>query len=243
MCGLWTLDDDDKRKASLYEIYSWLILTFWLYLFVISEVFYFGSVTNIQEFAEGLYFFLIEFVTIPKVYYWKKNMKIVKELMKKLKSETFSSKNEDEDEVISWAIVRTLFFHRLGIGLCLVAISQWTLILFIPGSKKDMLIPAMFPISSGDKNDKLFLIIFFYQAFGSFFCAVIYWTMDTIMTGTFYHAAAQIKRLGIKLTKLGNVTEVKESKRISNYEELVNCIKHHKEIIEYLRLLSNLILL
>uniref|UniRef100_A0A336LM45 CSON002936 protein n=1 Tax=Culicoides sonorensis TaxID=179676 RepID=A0A336LM45_CULSO len=91
----------------------------------------------------------------------------------RLQSDTFKTKNIDEDEHLAGAIFRTKFFHRLGIGLCIVAIFQWSLVLFIPG------------------------------IFGSFYCAVIFWSMDTIMTGILYHTTAQIKRLGSDLSNLG----------------------------------------
>uniref|UniRef100_A0A336K6E5 Odorant receptor n=1 Tax=Culicoides sonorensis TaxID=179676 RepID=A0A336K6E5_CULSO len=219
ICGLWPPVNASPTVTRLYNIYSWCNLTFWLYFFVYTQFMYFFEIRDLTDLANSLYFFLIQIVLIPKLYYLKKNGNRIRTCIEKLKSELFISENESEDELVDAAIFRTVLFHRMEISMCYSCIIVWSITVFIPGSGKMQLIPAKFPFDTS--HGYAFALTFIYQFIAVSFSAFTHMTMDTLATGLFFHAASQVNRLGNKLTNR------------NNYQELMKCIKHHKAIIAY----------
>lgn len=153
-----------------------------------------------KDFAEALYFFLTELVTIPMHIYLKRRINVARKAIEKLETPKFLSLDETEDEYLSWAIFRTLFFHRPSVGLCFVCIIQWSLSLFVPGSTKYAIVPAYFPFNY--KSGVGFVVVWIYQVIGAAYSAVVYATFDTLVTGVFFHATAQVKRLMYHLSQV-----------------------------------------
>lgn len=69
--------------------------------------------------------------------------------------------------------------------------------MFFPGSTKYSIVPAVFPFDF----ESGFGFVFVWVS-GAAYSAVLYATFDTLVTGIFFHATAQIKRLGYHLAKV-----------------------------------------
>lgn len=98
ICGLWPPVDASAKIRRLYNIYSWFCLTVWLYIFVYTQFMYFFEIQDLTDLANSLYFFLIQIVLIPKLYYLKKNGDRIRKCIEQLKSDLFLSENEEEDK-------------------------------------------------------------------------------------------------------------------------------------------------
>lgn len=133
-------------------------------------------------------------------YYLKKYVDVVKTAIERLESPKFISTDQVEDEFLSWAIFRTLFFHRPSVGLCFVCIIQWSISLFVPGSTKYSIVPAVFPFEF--ESGFGFLFVWVYQVIGAAYSAVLYGSLDTLVTGVFFHATAQVNRLRYHLSEV-----------------------------------------
>lgn len=72
--------------------------------------------------------------------------------------------------------------------------------MFFPGSTKYSIVPAVFPFDF--ESGFGFVFVWVYQVIGAAYSAVLYATFDTLVTGIFFHATAQIKRLGYHLAKV-----------------------------------------
>lgn len=46
VCGLWS--PENKTKKFLYEIYSWLLVVVFLYLFVVTQIIYLANAKNLE---------------------------------------------------------------------------------------------------------------------------------------------------------------------------------------------------
>lgn len=98
ICGLWPPVDASTTVKRLYNIYSWFCLTVWLYIFVYTQFMYFFEIQDLTDLANSLYFFLIQIVLIPKLYYLTKNGNRIRKCIEKLESALFLSETEEEDK-------------------------------------------------------------------------------------------------------------------------------------------------
>lgn len=169
--------------------------------------------------SDSLYFFLIELVTVCKIYCFKKNIDNIRKSIEKVESENYISKDENEDEYgkfillaiefsiwffvfrfVSWAMTQTILFYIVGNLGCHICLSQWALGPFIPNSGKYTICPAWFPFEY--RFGPGFYFVYFYQMFGNSYCAWTFMAIDTITMGLFFHATAQIKILGHNIQKV-----------------------------------------
>lgn len=189
-----------------------------LYLFVLSQVVYLANAKNLevlllpffffqklihifsQEFAEGLFFALTEMVTIPMHYFLKKRIISMRKSLEKLESASFLPKDEVEEKFMSWAMIRTIGFHRPSIGLCFICIIVWSVFLFSPNSTMISIVPASFPFNFESGFGCFFIWV--YQVIGTSYSAFLYSTYDTLVTGVYFHLTAQLNRLGYHLSKV-----------------------------------------
>lgn len=120
--------------------------------------------------------------------------------IEKLESATFLSKDKVEDKFLSWAMIRTIGFHRPSIGLCYICIIVWSAFLFAPKSVMMSIVPASFPFNfeSGFGH----VLVWIYQVIGTGYSAFLYGTFDTLVTGIYFHLTAQVNRLGYHLSKV-----------------------------------------
>lgn len=72
--------------------------------------------------------------------------------------------------------------------------------MFVPGSTKYSIVPAVFPFNF--ESGVGFVVVWVYQVIGAAYSAVLYATFDTLVTGVFFHATAQVNRLGYHLSKV-----------------------------------------
>lgn len=70
----------------------------------------------------------------------------------------------------------------------------------MPSSRKDSILPAIFPFNH--ESGFGFGFVWAYQVIGASYIAIIYSTFDTLVTGVFFHATAQIDRLRCHLSKV-----------------------------------------
>lgn len=130
----------------------------------------------------------------------KKHFILMKKAIEKLESATFVSKNEIEDKFLTWAMIRTIAFHRPSVGLCFICIIVWSGFFFAPGSTLKSIVPASFPFNfeSGFGN----VFVWAYQVIGTVYSALLYGTFDTLVTGIYFHLTAQVNRLGYHLSEV-----------------------------------------
>ncbi|XP_063703925.1 odorant receptor Or1-like [Culicoides brevitarsis] len=246
ICGL--LPPDDKKKRFLYEIYSWFLVIFFLYLFIVSQIFYLATAKDLDDFANALYFFLTELVTIPMHFQLKKSIKVATDCIEKLSSARFLSQNDVEDGFVAWAMIRTTLFHRPSVGLCFLCLFQWSVALFLSGNEQNSIVPAVFPFNF--EAGFGFYAVWVYQLLGAGYSAVLYATFDTLVTGIYFHATAQINRLGYHLSQIGYQKKQKSDSKGKNgviivkkappadrqeqiKEELIDSAIHYQEILTY----------
>uniref|UniRef100_A0A336MCL2 CSON014717 protein n=1 Tax=Culicoides sonorensis TaxID=179676 RepID=A0A336MCL2_CULSO len=140
-------------------------------------------------------------------------------------------------ELYSWIMIT--FFHRPSIGSCFICIIVWSVTLFLPGSTKYCIVPAVFPFNF--ESGFGFYLVWIYQVIGTCYSAILYPTFDNLVNGVIFHATAQINRLGYHLSRIGYdekrnlnfivVQERRKSKNLSNNEKLIECIEHYQEIV------------
>lgn len=200
--GLWLPPKEQPIKRFLYKIYATFCLIAWLYFFVYTQALYLLSVdyTNISNLADALFFFFIQIVLIPKLYYLLKNIDRVQQCVKQLETPIFISQSDEEDKFVGVAIFRAQLFHRTVLSLCGSCVIAWITNIFLPESQKYTIIPAKFPWNY--KEGVGFWCTFIYQFIAIIHSAFTHMTMDTLATGLLFHSAAQIHRLGLKISKV-----------------------------------------
>lgn len=156
--------------------------------------------TNVANLADALYFFFIQLVLIPKLYYLLNNIDRVQKCVNDLETTIFLSGSVEEDEIVRSAIFKAQLFHRVELSLCYSCATAWITNMFLPGSKKFTMVPAKFPWNY--EYGIGFWLTFMYQFIAISHSAFAHMTMDTLGTGLLFHAAAQINRLGVKLSKV-----------------------------------------
>lgn len=130
----------------------------------------------------------------------KKNIDVVRKTMNKLQSDSFLSKNAIEDRYLKWAMIRTIFFHRVSIGMCFICIFIWSVLLFLSGSSKHTIVPASFPFAC--ESGVGFIVVWIFQVVGTSYSAFLYSTFDTLVIGVYFHATAQVNRLKYHLEQV-----------------------------------------
>lgn len=84
--------------------------------------------------------------------------------------------------------------------MCHMCIVQWAIPPFLPESGKYTLCPAWFPFEY--HHGPGFYVALFYQICGMSWSAWAYMALDTMTIGLYFHATAQVKRLGHNLKKV-----------------------------------------
>lgn len=118
--------------------------------------------------------------------------------------------------------------------LVFLAMTQSTItilaILPFTGDKMQLPIKATFPFSI--ENPWVFGLVYIYQIFGISMCAYINVSSDTLSSAMIAQINGQVKRLGIKISKIGHeyqTGKIEKEKRL--YGEVIKCVKFHEEIL------------
>lgn len=175
-------------------------MIYYLYFFVYSQIIQLFTVdySDIAAVADSLFFFFMQLVLIPKLYWFLKNTERIRALLNQLESPIFMPSNEDEEKSLDYSIFMTRLFHRVIVGLSYQAIVSW--LLTVMNGVKPTMVPAQFPWSY--EGGFGFWFTLFYQFGGISHSALTHTALDTMVMGLMFHITGQLYRLGTKLSKV-----------------------------------------
>lgn len=117
-----------------------------------------------------------------------------------MESATFLPKDKTEDEFLDWAIVRTFFSYGPLVVSCFFLIFVWSVYALLPGETKTSIAPAIFPFDF--EFGVGFAVVWAYQTLAEMYSVLVFITYSTFVSGMFFHASAQLERLGYHLSKV-----------------------------------------
>lgn len=158
------------------------------------------SLNLFQDFSEGLYVLLPDLISVIIHFHWGRNIEVVKRTIAKLESDTFLPKDETENEFLKWAKVRTLLMYAPLLVSCFFLIFVWSVCVLLPGDTKTSIVPAIFPFDF--EFGVGFGVVWVYQTLAEMYSVLVFITYSTFVSGMFFHASAQLKRLGYHLSKV-----------------------------------------
>ncbi|KAJ8929128.1 hypothetical protein NQ314_018213 [Rhamnusium bicolor] len=200
---------------------------------------------DMEKMTEASFLTLTHLVQISKVYAMFKYEKRIQSVINSINRMEFQPKNINQYSTLNGYIQDSKTISKTFLSACVVTCSFWGLYPFT--EKGDIFLPLArwFPFDTS--YSPAFEIAYIYQVFGSMLNGLTNITMDTFMSGLIMVVCAQLNILNDSLKNMRKNAEIELSdnvaligKEISPQlqkkmdEKLVECVIHHRCILEYL---------
>ncbi|RZC41719.1 7tm 6 domain containing protein, partial [Asbolus verrucosus] len=221
--GLWP-KNDEIYKPNLYTFYAMISIVMIMgshNFFQLMNIFFVYK--DLETVAETIFITATDLLISVKMYFFVRNMGILKELMIKLNSGIFQPRNSQQIELV-WPRIniwkKTYVVYWLSVG---TTVFVWTIFPFLDNSVKTHRLPfsAWYPYDA--KISPFYESTYLYQVIGIWFLTVAAVNMDTLIAALMMYTATQCDILCDDLKNL----------RENFYEVFITCVKHHQDIIRF----------
>lgn len=221
--GLWPKSDGSYR-LNLYLLQSAILISVLLVGHIFFQTINIFFIFDDLEAVTGTVFILLtEVMAIFKSYYLIKNIKILKQLMMMLNDNLFQPKNNKQIKAVEPFLKFWTFIYY---GLTVIsagAIVFWSVFPILDTSHEQRLpFLAWYPFNY--QTSPYYELVYVYQIMSTSYIGSVNLNIDTLIACLNMYSGCQFDLL---CDNLKNIEGVKE-----NNNQLVQCILHHKMILE-----------
>lgn len=225
--GLWP-NDDDGYQRSLYTIYAIIAISvFAIGHNVFQTINVYFVYTNIEALSGIIFVTITDLLALIKVYYFIKNITLVKDLLNTLNSSILQPKNTKQENLVRkslgiWKVIYITFWIPVGATLCL-----WAVFPILDGSFQTSRLPfsAWYPFDI--KKSPVYEFIYIYQVTSIWFLATANLNMDMMITALLMYIGAQCDILCSNACSINTL-------KSSNYQlEISTLINQHHVILRF----------
>lgn len=223
LIGLWP-KGDSSYKLNLYLSQSIILIS----VFVIGHIF-FQTVNilfifdDLQSVTGTVFILLTQVMAIFKSYYLIKNMKILKRLMRMLNDKLFQPKNNKQIKAVEPFLTFWAFIYYGFTIFTVGAIVFWSVFPILDTSHQQRL-PSLAWYPFNYKTSPYYEIVYVYQVMSTSYISSVNLNIDTLIACLNMYSGCQFDLL------CDNVKSIERCK--GNSSQLVQCILHHKMIVE-----------
>ncbi|RZC31748.1 7tm 6 domain containing protein, partial [Asbolus verrucosus] len=227
LVGLWP-PEDESYKFNCYTFYAIISIN----LFINGQNFFqtmniFLVFPDLEALAETIFVTLTELLASVKIYYFARNMGLLKKLMIELNSEIFQPKSDKQiilikPSLFSWTVTYIVFWVPV-----VSTLFFWAIFPIMDGSVKVYRLPfsAWYPFNT--KISPWYELTYIYQVISVCFLAIANMNMDTLIAGFLMYVGAQCDIL------CDDVKSLRGSLGCEFAEKLVVCIQHHRILVKF----------
>ncbi|KAJ3663642.1 hypothetical protein Zmor_007883 [Zophobas morio] len=215
MLGLWP-KDNDKYEFNLYLFYALVVICFFAV---------FHTLTQAMRITSSL---LTELLGLLKIYFFTRNIQIVKQLLTTLDRKSFQPRTVQQKVLIEKDLkLWTQMYFTLslcGIG----ALLFWVIFPILDGSYREGQLPfiAWYPFDF--EVTPVYQITYIYQILSTSIVAISTINIDTLIAATNLFAGAQFDIL------CDNLKNLNLGEDDSKYKgKLKICFQHHQQILSF----------
>ncbi|RZC35283.1 7tm 6 domain containing protein, partial [Asbolus verrucosus] len=185
--------------------------------------------SNLEALTATIFVSLSDALVTLKIYYFVKNIRILKQLMRKLDDEVFQPRNVKQRALVQpslniWTATYIGFWVPAALTLTL-----WSVFPILDKSVQQHRLPfaAWYPYDT--KKSPFYELTYLHQVVSIWFLSTANLHMDTMLTALMMYIGVQCDILCDNLKNLENELGY----RMGFKEKLIDCIKHHKEILSF----------
>lgn len=223
--GLWP--NFEVYKFNWYAIYAFCFIN----IFVNGHNFFqtmniFFVYNNLEALAATIFVSLSDVLASLKIYYFVKNMTILKSLIKQLNKKIFQPTTSSLEAI---KLNLNIWFFTY-FGFCVSAVltlTLWSVFPILDKSVQFYRLPfaAWYPYNT--KKSPNYEITYLYQVISIWVLSTANLNMDTLITALMMYTSSQCDILTIQVRNLNdNVRDFNK--------KLIKCVLHHKDILRYI---------
>ena len=226
LVGLWP-NTNEKYAVNLYTVYAFISVVVIMggnNFFQIMNIFF--VYRHLEALASTIFITITYLQASIKIYFFIKNIALVKRLVQLLSGSSFGPKNEQQLNIVKptmkiWETVYVWFFFIVA-----VTTFVWSIIpLKNTSQSKQLPLAAWYPYNN--TISPLYELTYLYQTVGMWYFAVANVDMDTLIVALMMYIVAQCDILCSDLQNITNKNSCNVNKQITD------CIRQHKEILRY----------
>lgn len=224
--GLWP-KDNQVYGWDLYTIYSFLSINLFINSHSLSQAAnLFFIYTDLEAIAANIYITITDLLASLKVYYFVKNIALIKELMRTLDTQEFQPKTNEQHVLVkpglkAWKIAFAMFWTPSSLTL-----SLWAIYPILDGTYKDYRLPfsAWYPYDT--KKHPSYELTYLYQVLSIWFLATANISFDTFSAALMMYVGTQCEVL------CNNLKYIATDAESSYSDKLYKIMQHHKNILK-----------
>ena len=230
LVGLWPKGDEIYKRDtySLYAIISTIVIMGGHNFFQIINIFFVYK--NLEALAGTIFITVTDVLASMKVYFFIRNVRLLKELMTTLNSKIFQPKNSNQIFMVrpalsSWKFMYVTFWIMAG-----STVSMWSIFPFLDNSVKEKRLPFAAWYPHNTKISPFYEITYLYQVVGIWYLTVANLNMDTMIAALMMCVGAQCDILCDNLRNLDSESSFNQT--------IIDCVRHHRLVVRYVRLME-----
>ncbi|XP_063925983.1 odorant receptor 82a-like [Zophobas morio] len=228
MMGLWP-KHNKKYEFNLYLLYAFVVIFFFAVVHILTlAINVFFIYNNFDALMKTTYILVTELLSLVKIYFFTKNIQIVKQLLTMLDKKPFQPRTVKQKVLIEKDLkLWTQMYSMLWVS-CIAALLFWAIFPILDGSYREGQLPflAWYPFDFG--VTPMYQITYVYQILSTSVVAMCTSNIDTFLAALNLFAGAQFDVLCDNLKQLNLCEDDSKSK-----EDLKICFQHHREILSF----------
>lgn len=223
--GLWP-KGDETYKLNWYTLYAvfGVIGLLCAHSFVQTFNIYF-IINDLEAFTSSIFVTLSCVGTVAKTYYLLQNMELLKQLFVDITQDIFQPKNERQRILVQPSIKFWQRFYLIFRGLCYCTTFFWSTYPILDKWTRDHRLPFLAWYPYNITKSPLYEITYIHQVVSIWYLVSASLNIDVLIAALNMFVGAQCDILYDNLKNIG------ENKEEIN-QNLINCIKHHTEIVK-----------
>lgn len=202
MQGLWQPKTRNPILQKFYKLYGMAYRLIFVYIYTLTELMYFYTVTDLRAATNALYILITELSLSYKLQIYLSQYDRMLVCYDRLDTELFKPKNEEEIELVKNRMLRGFSAVAYFFICAQLFILLWAVTPFIdPENITKLPLAASYPYDT-QSSTFIYLLTFCYQVFGLFTSSWTNISTDTLTASMLLHGITQLELLGMRLSKV-----------------------------------------
>ena len=223
--GLWP-KGNEGYECNTYAIFAAAVLLL-IHSHIIFQTVNVYFVSDLKELSAIIFILFTEWLVSLKMFYFIRNMKMVKKLMLDVESDDFHPSNNGQISTVQVTVAMWQTIYFVYAVPAVITLILWTVFPLVDGTFREYRLPYSVWYPYDIKKSPTYEITYFYQTMSFWAIAIAGFNMDTMIAALMMLSEAQCEILCENLRNLPS----------SSYKEKLKlCIDHHKNILRYLHM-------
>lgn len=225
LLGLWPKEGKYQGFYILHVIFTMTTFLIGHLFFQAANIYFIRA--NLEAVTGTIYVLLVESLVVFKVYYLIRNIEMFKRLLGVLDTDMFQPKNSTQIVAIKETVHVWKTIYKSFLYTCFGTNMFWAIYPLLDKSNGERRLPFLAWYPWNTKRTPLYEITYVYQIISVSFITTVHVNVDVLVAALNIFNGSQFDILCDNLRNLHNFIENATVK-----ENLVHCIKHHKEILK-----------